>query len=176
LQCNGAERYALQRAQKWGVGAMGSGHPLIAIMPPTQRVPRRGAVRDNGLSGPPATGFHPWSPSARDQGHPAFIDSHSSSKKRSMNGAQFHLSWVGTTGGRLATEKTPPRARGYADGARGLFGWSGAGSFQPKLVDAGQTDQDDKTCWGLPCRKSQKRDLGQAAPGESNLAKGHDIP
>jgi Lon protease-like protein len=31
----------------------------------------------------------------------AFCDSHSSSKKRSMNGAQFHLSRVGCAGGRL---------------------------------------------------------------------------
>jgi hypothetical protein len=31
----------------------------------------------------------------------AFIDSHSSSKERSMNGAQFHSLWVGEAGGRL---------------------------------------------------------------------------
>jgi hypothetical protein len=31
----------------------------------------------------------------------AFIDSHSSSKERSMNGAQFHLPWVGNPDGRL---------------------------------------------------------------------------
>jgi hypothetical protein len=52
----------------------------------------------------------------------AFSDSHSSSKKRSMNGAQFHPHWVGNAGGDWQVNKWLVEIRLVQCGEVGLVG------------------------------------------------------